>query len=180
MRARPVRIDAQIAPRYARVVRVTALKAAARAALDAARVRRRVSLTLVVAGDAVLRKLNRDFLGIDGPTDVLSFASELGGGRRPRRKIGARSETFAHHEEHENLAQHEGYLGDVIISLARARAQAHSGGHPLIDELRLLVIHGVLHLLGYDHETPAHKARMWAAQAQALRKVGASIEGPAE
>jgi len=145
-----MRIDAHIAPRYARAARAAALKTAARAALDVARVRRRVSLTIVVAGDAALRKLNRDFLGIDAPTDVLSFAAE------------------------------GDYVGDVIISFARARAQAKSGGHPLIDELRLLVIHGVLHLLGYDHQTPAQKTRMWTAQAKALRKVGASIDGPAE
>ncbi len=171
-----MRIDAQIAPRHARAVRAAALKAAARAALDVARVRRTASLTIVVAGDAMLRRLNRDFLGNDAPTDVLSFASEPGEGHRPRRgtdrrSTEARPETFAHHE---------GYLGDVIISLARARAQARSGGHSLIDELRLLVIHGVLHLLGYHHETPAQKKRMWAAQARALKRAGASIDGPAE
>jgi probable rRNA maturation factor len=71
-------------------------------------------------------------------------------------------------------------LGDVIISLARARAQAKSGGHPLIDELRLLVIHGVLHLLGHDHATLSEKERMWAAQAKALKRAGASIDGPTE
>jgi probable rRNA maturation factor len=98
-----------------------------------------------------LRKLNRKFLGIDAPTDVLSFPSA---------------------EDVE--------LGDVIISLARARAQAKHGGHPLIDELRLLVAHGVLHLLGYDHATPAQKRRMWAAQAEALRRIGASLDGPVE
>jgi probable rRNA maturation factor len=48
----------------------------------------------------------------------------------------------------------------------------------LIDELRLLVIHGVLHLLGHDHHSAAEQKRMWAAQAKALQKVGASINGP--
>ncbi len=128
------------------------LISAARAALDVARVRRSAALTIVVSGDAALRKLNRDFLGVDASTDVLSFAAE---------------------EDNE-------YLGDVIISLMRARAQAKSGGHSLTDELRLLVIHGVLHLLGQDHDTPARKKRMWAAQAEALRKIGASIDGPAD
>jgi probable rRNA maturation factor len=148
-------------------------------------VRRGVALTIVVAGDATLRRLNRDFAGIDAPTDVLSFEArdsdeEFGGGFRPRRvidrrsrgSVGARSETFAQ--------RGDTYLGDVIISLPRARAQAKSGGHSLIDELRLLVIHGVLHLLGHDHHEPAEKKRMWAVQAKALKKVGASIEGPAD
>jgi len=112
-----------------------------------------VALTIAVRGDATLRQLNRGFLGIDAPTDVLSFALETAG--RPE------------------------YLGDVVISLARARLQARAGGHPLVDELRLLVIHGVLHLLNHDHATPAQQKRMWAAQAKALRKVRASIEGPA-
>ena len=133
--------------------------------------RRKVALTLVIAGDAALRKLNRDFLGIDAPTDVLSFPFQIGAGLRPSRTPGARSEAFA---------QCEDYLGDVIISLARAKAQAKIGGHALTDELRLLVIHGVLHLLGFDHDTTEEKQRMWAVQAKALKKAGAWIEGPPE
>lgn len=109
-----------------------------------------MALTVVVTGDAALRRLNRDFAGLDAPTDVLSFAAD----EAPE------------------------YLGDVIVSLPRARAQARRGRHPLVDELRLLVIHGVLHLLGHDHHSPAQRERMWAIQARALRKVGASIEGP--
>ena len=140
----------RLAPRHARTIRASTLKQAARAALDVARVRRAASLSIVVTGDAALRRFNRDFLGIDAPTDVLSFSSDEAGS----------------------------YLGDVLISLARARAQAARGGHPLIDELRLLVIHGVLHLLGHDHDAPQRKARMWAVQAKALRRAQASIEGP--
>lgn len=111
-----------------------------------------MSLTIVVTGDAALRRLNREFASVDAPTDVLSFES------------GDPGE----------------YLGDVMISAPRARAQARRGGHPLIDEMRLLVIHGVLHLLGYDHDTPGRKKHMWAAQAKALRTVKASIEGPTQ
>ena len=151
-RGRSDRIDVQVAPRYAGAIRVAAIRSAARAALDAARARPGVSLTIVVTGDAALRRLNRDFAGVDAPTDVLSF------------EAGEPGE----------------YLGDVIISAPRARVQAKRGGHPLIDELRLLVIHGVLHLLGYDHDTPGRKKRMWAAQAKALRTVKASIEGPTQ
>lgn len=140
----------QIAPHYAGRVRAATLRTAARAALDVARGGRTASLTIVVSGDAALRKLNRDFLGIDEPTDVLSFAVD----------------------------EDSAYLGDVVISLMRARAQAKSGGHTLTDELRLLVIHGVLHLLGYDHDTPAQRKHMWAVQAKALRRVGATFETP--
>ena len=152
-----------VQPRYAGAVRASTLRRAAQAALDAARVRRKVALTIVVAGDAALRRLNRDFLGVDAPTDVLSFPTggRLDGSPRP---IGSGRE----------------YLGDVIISLARAKAQAKIGGHALDDELRLLVIHGVLHLLGLDHGTVEDKRRMWSLQAKALKKAGAWIAGPAE
>lgn len=128
------------------------LRTAARAALDAQGVRRAVALTIVVSGDARLRKLNREFADIDAPTDVLSFASE---------------------------DERAAYLGDVVISLMRAREQAQQGGHPLIDELRLLVIHGVLHLLGHDHHHATKQKRMWVVQARALKQAGASIAGPA-
>lgn len=144
-----------IPPHHAASIRAAPLRAAAQAALDTERDRRPAALTIVLAGDAALRKLNREFLGIDAATDVLSFPASEPGSR-------------------------ETYLGDVIISVARARAQAKKGKHRLVDELRLLVIHGVLHLLGHDHATPAQKRRMWPTQARALRQVGASIEGPVE
>lgn len=112
--------------------------------------RRKVTLTIAISGDATLRKLNKTFLDIDAPTDVLAFPSQ--------------------NDDDE-------YLGDVVVSMMRVRAQAKSGGHEMIDELRLLVIHGVLHLLGHDHDTQANKKRMWAAQTRALKKIGAAIEG---
>ncbi len=108
-------------------------------------------LTLLVTGDERLRELNREFLGIDAPTDVLSFPADETDPETGRR-----------------------YLGDVAISLPRAKAQALSGGHALEQELQLLVVHGVLHLLGHDHARPEEKARMWTAQAEALKNVGIS------
>jgi len=63
------------------------------------------------------------------------------------------------------------YLGDVIVSLPRAREQAAEHGHSTMQELRLLVVHGVLHLLGYDHATPAEEAAMWARQDAILQRV---------
>ena len=106
-------------------------------------------LTVVASDDSQMRALNRSYLGIDAPTDVLAFpASELDPetGRR--------------------------YLGDVLLSLPRAERQAKDAGHGLEAELQLLVVHGVLHLLGYDHASPDEKARMWAAQAEVLGRLG--------
>ncbi len=106
-------------------------------------------LTVVLTSDAQLRELNLRYLGIDAPTDVLSF---------PSSEIDP--ETRA------------SYLGDVLISVPRAEAQARAAGHPLEAEVQLLVVHGVLHLLGYDHQHAADKARMWSAQAKALERLG--------
>jgi len=108
-------------------------------------------LTIVLTDDAQLQELNRDYLGLDAPTDVLSFpASE------------SDPETGAP------------YLGDILISIPRAKIQAQAAGHRLEDEVQLLVVHGVLHLLGHDHAEAEDKARMWAAQAEVLARLGLS------
>ena len=107
--------------------------------------------TIVFSDDAQLQALNLQFLGVDAPTDVLSFP---GGDTDP---------------DSEAL-----YLGDVIISLSRAQAQAAAGGHTVQDELQLLVVHGLLHLLGHDHADEDEKERMWAAQTEILERLGCS------
>jgi len=85
--------------------------------------------TCLIAGDTELRRLNRDFLGKDYPTDVLSFPLPC------RDRQGAV------------------LLGEIAISAARARRQAEAFGHSLQDEVCILMLHGLLHLLGMDHET---------------------------
>jgi probable rRNA maturation factor len=116
---------------------------------------RDVDLSLVLADDEQMRQLNRQFLDIDAPTDVLAFPSS----------------------EVDPDSQVE-YLGDVIISYPRALAQSEEGGHTVEDELCLLVVHGVLHLLGYDHSNEQEKTAMWAQQAQILAQLGRSISSP--
>lgn len=106
-------------------------------------------ITIVLTDDQQLHELNRDFLGVDAPTDVLSFpASE---------------------EDPETGAS---YLGDILISIPRAAQQALAGGHPLEAEVQLLVVHGVLHLLGHDHAEAEEKALMWNEQAKVLERLG--------
>jgi len=106
-------------------------------------------LTIVLAGDEQLHELNRQYLGIDTPTDVLSFpASEMDPDSR------------------------RAYLGDVLISIPRAEAQAEAAGHPLESEVQLLVVHGVLHLLGFDHGQVEQRARMWSVQGEVLESLG--------
>ena len=113
-------------------------------------------LSIVITDDAKLQELNRQYLGSDMPTDVLSFPAE---------------ET--------DPDSGEIYLGDILISLPRASEQASAGGHPVEDELQLLVVHGALHLLGHDHADEAEKAKMWQVQAEILKYLGSSIPGPA-
>jgi probable rRNA maturation factor len=88
--------------------------------------------TCLLTGDAELRRLNRDFRGQDYPTDVLSFPA-------------GQSFILPH------LAN--GLLGEIAISLPRARAQAAEYHHSLGTEIRILMLHGLLHLCGMDHET---------------------------
>lgn len=114
-----------------------------------------VDVTVVLGDDKQLQRLNLQFLGVDAPTDVLAFP---GGETDPDSQVE--------------------YLGDVIISYQRALAQSAAGGHSLEDELQLLVVHGVLHLLEYDHTADENKAAMWAAQAEILALLGCSITGP--
>lgn len=106
-------------------------------------------LSIILTNDARLHELNLNYLGVDAPTDVLSFpASETD------------PETGAH------------YIGDILISMPRAQEQANTAGHALESEVQLLVVHGVLHLLGHDHAEAEEKARMWKAQAEILASLG--------
>lgn len=126
------------------------LERAAQAALDLQSALD-ADLTLVLTDDEQVCELNRLYRGVDAPTDVLAFPAG-----EPDPETGRL------------------YLGDVILSLPRAAAQAAAGGHPLEAELQLLVVHGVLHLLGHDHAGDEDKARMWAAQAEVLEHLGIS------
>lgn len=108
-----------------------------------------VNLSVVLTDNRRLHKLNLDYLGVDAPTDVLSFpASE------------SDPETGAH------------YIGDILISVPYATKGAKQAGNSLEAELQLLVVHGVLHLLGHDHAKPKEKAKMWKAQAEILKSLG--------
>lgn len=109
-----------------------------------------VELTIVLTNDNQMQELNQEFMGIDAPTDVLSFPSgEL------------------------DLDSGNLYLGDVIISYPRALAQAQVAEHQVDAELELLVVHGVLHLLGHDHGEEDDKVRMWSAQDEILSLLSA-------
>jgi probable rRNA maturation factor len=117
-------------------------------------------LTILLTDDAQMQQFSSQFLGVDAPTDVLSFPT----GQFPA--AGFTSDDFP--GDFIDPDTHKPYLGDIAISYPRAQIQASSAGSSLIDELRLLVVHGTLHLLGYDHAEPDEKAAMWALQSQIL------------
>lgn len=105
-------------------------------------------LSVLLVDDHAIRRLNRVYLNHDRPTDVLSF---------PQPKDPASPYPYP--------------LGDVVISVETAARQAKDQGHSLARELALLLIHGILHLFGYDDTTPAARRRMWAKQSRLIEIV---------
>ncbi|MDR7483255.1 MAG: rRNA maturation RNase YbeY [Armatimonadota bacterium] len=126
--------------------------AAARAALRATRAPAATEVEVALVDDATIARLNRRYLGHRGPTDVLTFPGDS-----------------------------SPVLGEIVVSVERARAQAAALGHGLWREVALLVIHGVLHLRGYDDRTHAGAARMHRrahAILATLRRTGAARMRP--
>lgn len=131
------------------------LSAAADVTLKGQQVAPGAALTIALTDDEAITRLNRDYRGVDAPTDVLSFPTAQ---RTPGSPVAAT------------------YLGDLVIAYPYASAQADRLGHPVAQTLALLVVHGTLHLLGHDHATPSEQARMWAAQATALRALDVPLD----
>ncbi len=115
------------------------------------------ALTIVVTGDEQVRELNRQFRDVDAATDVLSFPAD---------------------PLPEEMTEEGPYLGDLVIAYPYSVHQAEEAGHSLDDELILLVVHGTLHLLGYDHDDDENQATMWEQQQDALDAAGVSIDVP--
>ena len=157
------RIHIQIDTRFRKRADPRWLRTAARAVLQQTAATKGVEISIRVTDDAELRKLNRTYRGLDKPTDVLSFGDE---GWRD----GARATDQPTHDS----AEPE-YLGDIVISIEKCEKQAHKANHPVEHELALLVVHGVLHLLGHDHDTRARKTLMWQRQAAALATIGVQV-----
>ncbi len=132
----------------------------------------RAELSLELIGDRRMRRLNRVYRGVDAPTDVLSFPMRtptppLPITHRIRRAMGTRRGRVR------EGAQGGPLLGDIVISLPTAARQAKGDGYSLDHELVRLLIHGILHLCGYDHERGAREARrMRAKELAVLRSLG--------
>jgi len=112
---------------------------------------------VALVDDSTMQALNAQWRGKDRPTDVLAFA------------------------QREGEAQHDStLLGDVVLSIPTAKRQAEKRGHSLDREITELLVHGILHLLGYDHErSPAEARRMYARTREVLASLG-PLEPPCE
>ena len=151
-------IEVQVDAAFFGMVEERWLSACAEAVLDHEGQPSGSGLTIVITDDAHVQRLNHQYRGVDRPTDVLSFSTEASPG-------DGKSESFVMPEE-VTL-----YLGDVIVSYPTALAQAREQGHPIEEELALLVVHGCLHLLGYDHADEAQRREMWDRQETILGSV---------
>jgi probable rRNA maturation factor len=146
-------VNIHIAEQFDDAVDTAALENAVLATLAEQNPLEEVNLSVVIQDDQQLHALNLEFLGVDSPTDVLSFF-----------------------EDELDPETGERYLGDVIISYPQAEKQGASAGHSTASELDLLVVHGVLHLMGYDHSTDEEKEKMWEIQKKVLLKLGTDIK----
>jgi probable rRNA maturation factor len=126
------------------------LQAAMMFALRWMRVHPDADLAVVLVDEVAMEQLHLQWMGEPGPTDVLSFPmDELRPGR-------------------DGEVSDEGILGDVVLCPTVAAAQAVTAGHSTMRELQMLGVHGVLHLLGYDHAEPGEEKEMFALQAEIL------------
>ena len=138
------------------------------AALAAESQRADAKISVVIAGDDVVRTLNKRHRGLDEITDVLSFSFTHQG------------EYYGEREPSPEATEEVGFvlppgedepLGDVIISYPQAERQAAQSGHAVDKELAVLLTHGILHLLGHDHEDPGEDAAMKRVEADVLTRV---------
>ena len=132
------------------------------------------SLSLVIADDETVRRLNHDYRGLDETTDVLAFAfdhpGEYQGDDAP--PLPASQEPFI------TAPEDDGFAGEVIVSYPQCLRQATAQGHSPHDELALLITHGVLHLLGHDHATPEEEQAMKSIEQKTLATLGMAEARP--
>ncbi len=119
------------------------------------------SIAITITDNDTMAQLNHQYRGINTPTDVLSFENSSD-------------------PDFPLLNEDDGYLGDIIIAYPVAQAQATANEHSAIAEIILLVVHGTLHLLGFDHASPAQKEAMWAAQLQIMSQLNLAHIQPTE
>jgi probable rRNA maturation factor len=146
-------VSIEIANESGTTVDTDAVLACARYALDELGVNPMAELSILLVDPAYMAELNHRWMGGDGPTDVLAFPMEEGTIDPGPNELGGGEPTL---------------LGDVVLCPEVATRQAEQANHETGDELDMLTMHGVLHLLGYDHAEPEEEREMFALQAKLL------------
>ena len=152
-------VEVRVEAKFASLVDTEPIIAAVQAALSAHAANDAV-VTVIITTNRAVQALNHQYRNVDAPTDVLSFAGDA----EPGHSLppGLRTELGAN-------------LGDLLIAYPYAACQAAKYGNSVAAELRLLAVHGTLHLLGFDHDTRAEEERMWAAQRHILTQFGDAV-----
>ncbi len=154
------RIDVQVFPAFAHRLSKAWLRKVAEQALGIQDEGMSPTVSLVIADDETVHHLNLEYRGLDETTDVLAFplwtsaenaGLDAGGFYLPPGETAP--------------------VGEIVISYPQAARQAREGKRPLRAEMALLIVHGVLHLLGYDHADPRQESHMWARQDEVLARV---------
>jgi probable rRNA maturation factor len=127
--------------------------------LDAEGIDLPIEMGLVITDDKTIKELNKTYRGVNGPTDVLAFHMVADTPQEPQIPFIGPPDGVRH-------------LGDVVISYSQAIRQAQEQGHHTSTELELLIVHGILHLLGYDHESPQEAKQMRARENDILKRLG--------
>ena len=163
-------IDVQVFDEFTNVVAESSVLEAVAAPLESESCDPDTHVSVVIADDEVVRELNLLHRGLDENTDVLSFSFRHEGeyyGEEERDTHGTDIDFVLPPSENDDTS-----LGEIIISYPQTCRQAEQAGHPVEQELTVLLVHGVLHLLGYDHEEPDDEAVMKAATARAMQRLG--------
>ncbi|MCE5321880.1 rRNA maturation RNase YbeY [bacterium] len=131
-------------------VKVSRMRSIAQKLLKAEGCPYNTEVSVLLTDDKQIAGLNKQYRDVEGPTDVLSFSQIEG------------DDDFTQEVD-------DGVLGDVVISVERALAQSQAQGNTLDEEIDMLLVHGILHLLGYDHAKPEEEKAMFARQNEILR-----------
>jgi probable rRNA maturation factor len=146
-------VSIEIANESGTDVDTDSILAVARYALDEMGVNPLAELSVLLVDTEYMAELNHRWMGADGPTDVLAFPMD---------------EASIDHGPGESPGVEPALLGDIVLAPGVAGKQAGTAGHSAADELHLLTVHGVLHLLGYDHAEPDEEREMFGLQARLL------------
>ena len=155
-------VSVLIEKKYKRKIDEAWLRHVVNQTLSAEGIESEAEVSLVITSQEKIRELNLTYRQIDEPTDVLSFGMMPESSSESGLPFVTAPDGFRH-------------LGEVIISYPQAETQAEEHHHSLKTELATLIIHGLLHLLGYDHVKVEDKLRMEARETEILRRVGEKL-----